>query len=133
MAAEPQDAPRHAGRVVRRVLLRRNIAVDTETAQIVAAARALRSPAASRCSDPASAVPVAGQAPGPGRARRGAGLDDDWLELPGGGQQLSIEPAQLAEPSGRARAEFARPSPGRAPTVTFVPLLSAAPGRPKNG
>ena len=38
MAADPQDAPRHAGQVVRRVLLRRNIAVDTETAQLVAAA-----------------------------------------------------------------------------------------------
>ena len=38
MDAEPQDAPRHAGQVVRRVLLRRNIAVDTETAQLVAAA-----------------------------------------------------------------------------------------------
>ena len=38
MAAEPQDAPRHAGQVVRRVLLRRSIAVDTETAQLVAAA-----------------------------------------------------------------------------------------------
>ena len=37
MAAEPQDALRHAGRVVRRVLLRRNIAVDAETAQLVAA------------------------------------------------------------------------------------------------
>jgi len=34
MAAEPQDAPPpHAGQVVRRVLLRRNIAVDAETAQ----------------------------------------------------------------------------------------------------
>ena len=38
MDADPQDASRHAGRVVRRVLLRRNIAVDTETAQLVAAA-----------------------------------------------------------------------------------------------
>ena len=38
MDAEPQDTPRHAGQVVRRVLLRRNIAVDTETAQLVAAA-----------------------------------------------------------------------------------------------
>jgi hypothetical protein len=38
MAAEPQDAPRHAGQVVRRVLLRRNIAVDAETAQLAAAA-----------------------------------------------------------------------------------------------
>ena len=37
-AADPQDAPRHAGQVVRRVLLRRNIAIDAETAQLVAAA-----------------------------------------------------------------------------------------------
>ena len=38
MAADSQDVPRHAGQVVRRVLLRRNIAVDAETAQLVAAA-----------------------------------------------------------------------------------------------
>ncbi|MGH3181145.1 MAG: hypothetical protein ACRDOE_04450 [Streptosporangiaceae bacterium] len=38
MAGGLQDAPRHAGRVVRRVLLRRNIAIDAETAQLVAAA-----------------------------------------------------------------------------------------------
>jgi hypothetical protein len=38
MADGLQDAPRHAGRVVRRVLLRRNIAIDPETAQLVAAA-----------------------------------------------------------------------------------------------
>ncbi len=38
MAAAPQDAPRHAGQVVRRVLLRRNIAIDAETAHLVAAA-----------------------------------------------------------------------------------------------
>ena len=38
MAADPQDALRHAGQVVRRVLLRRNIAIDAETAQLVAAA-----------------------------------------------------------------------------------------------
>ena len=36
MAADPRDAPRHAGQVVRRVLLRRNIAIDPETAQLVA-------------------------------------------------------------------------------------------------
>ena len=36
MAADPQDAPWHAGQVVRRVLLRRNIAIDAETAQLVA-------------------------------------------------------------------------------------------------
>jgi hypothetical protein len=68
MAADPQDAPRHAGQVVRRVLLRRNIAIDAETAQLVAGAvqaalqpatpsgrhadaRATPPPAASRCSD----------------------------------------------------------------------------------
>ena len=38
MAAGPRDAPRHAGQVVRRVLLRRNIVIDAETAQLVAAA-----------------------------------------------------------------------------------------------
>ena len=50
MAAVPQDAPRHAGQVVRRVLLRRNIAIDTETAQLVADAvqAALRAGAPSR-------------------------------------------------------------------------------------
>jgi hypothetical protein len=36
MAADSQDVPRHAGQVVRRVLLRRNIAIDPETAQLVA-------------------------------------------------------------------------------------------------
>jgi hypothetical protein len=34
----PQDALPHAGQVVRRVLLRRNIVIDAETAQLVAAA-----------------------------------------------------------------------------------------------
>ena len=33
---EPQDPSPHAGQVVRRVLLRRNIAIDAETAQLVA-------------------------------------------------------------------------------------------------
>ena len=37
MDANPQDAPGHAGQVIRRVLLRWNIAVDLETAQLVAA------------------------------------------------------------------------------------------------
>jgi hypothetical protein len=38
MVADSQDTTRHAGQVVRRVLLRRNIAIDAETAQLVAAA-----------------------------------------------------------------------------------------------
>ena len=36
MADRSQEGPRHAGQVVRRVLLRRNIAIDAETAQLVA-------------------------------------------------------------------------------------------------
>jgi hypothetical protein len=36
MADRPQDPSRHAGQVVRRVLLRRNIAIDPETARLVA-------------------------------------------------------------------------------------------------
>jgi hypothetical protein len=50
MATGPQDAPRHADQVVRRVLLRRNIAIDAETAQLVAAAvqAALQASAPSR-------------------------------------------------------------------------------------
>ena len=38
MAIGPRDAPRRPGHVVRRVLLRRNIAIDAETAQLAAAA-----------------------------------------------------------------------------------------------
>ena len=80
MADSPQDASRHAGQVVRRVLLRRNIAVDAETAQLVANAvqatlapprppgrRAnagvFRPPTAPPCSDPTDAdflAPTAG-------------------------------------------------------------------------
>ena len=37
-AIGPHDAPRLAGQVVRRVLLRRNIVIDAETARLVAAA-----------------------------------------------------------------------------------------------
>ena len=50
MADGLQDAPRHAGQVVRRVLLRRNIAIDAETAQLVADAvqAALQTSAPSR-------------------------------------------------------------------------------------
>jgi len=64
----PAPHPPHAGQVVCRVLLRRNIAVDAETAQLVAAAvqaalqpgapsrrpaaaRVFPAPAASRCPD----------------------------------------------------------------------------------
>ena len=72
MVADPQDAPWHAGQVVRRVLLRRNIVIDAEIAQLVAAvqaalqagappgrragARMFLPPIASRCSDVAPGI-----------------------------------------------------------------------------
>jgi hypothetical protein len=65
LAADPQDAPRHAGQVVRRVLLRRNIAIDAETAQLVAAAvqAALQPGAPSRRPRRRPRVPGAGSEP----------------------------------------------------------------------
>ena len=36
MADSPQNPPLHAGHIVRRVLFHRNIAIDPETAQLVA-------------------------------------------------------------------------------------------------
>jgi len=61
MADRPQDATRHAGQVVRRVLLRRNIAIDAETAQLAAAAvqAALQAGASSRPPRRGPRVPVA--------------------------------------------------------------------------
>ena len=65
MADGLQDASRHAGRVVRRVLLRRNIAIDPETAQLVADAvqAVLRAGTPSRPPRPARRVPPARCAP----------------------------------------------------------------------
>ncbi len=61
MADGLQDTSRHAGQVVRRVLLRRNIAIDAETAQLVAAAvqAALRAGAPSRAPRQRPRVPAA--------------------------------------------------------------------------
>jgi hypothetical protein len=61
----PHDAPPHAGQVVRRVLLRRNIVIDAETAQLVAAAvqAALRAGAPSRPPRRGPRAPVADSEP----------------------------------------------------------------------
>ncbi len=65
MAGRSQEAPRHAGHVVRRVLLRRNIAIDAETAQLVAAAvqAALQAGAPSRPPRRGPRIPAAGCEP----------------------------------------------------------------------
>ena len=64
-AIGPDDAPPHAGQVVRRVLLRRSIVVDAETAQLVAAAvqAALQVGAPSRPPRRGARVPAAGSEP----------------------------------------------------------------------
>ncbi len=61
MAADPHDAPPPAGQIVRRVLLRRNIVIDAETAQLVAAAvqAALQAGAPSRRARRGPRVPAA--------------------------------------------------------------------------
>ncbi len=61
MAPDPQDTLRHAGQVVRRVMLRRNIVIDAETAQLVAAAvqAALQAGAPSRPPRRSPPVPAA--------------------------------------------------------------------------
>ena len=65
MAVDPQGPSSHAGHVVRRVLLRRNIAIDAETAQLVANAvqAALRAGAPSRPARRRRRVPPADCAP----------------------------------------------------------------------
>lgn len=65
MATATQDASRHAAQVVRRVLLRRNIAIDPETAQLVAAAVqvALQAGASSRPPRRGPRVPPVGYEP----------------------------------------------------------------------
>jgi hypothetical protein len=61
----PRDAPPHAGQVVRRVLLRRNIVIDAETARLVADAvqAALQAGASSRPPRRGWRAPVAGCEP----------------------------------------------------------------------
>jgi hypothetical protein len=61
----PHDAPPHAGQVVRRVLLRRNIVIDAETAQQVAEAvqAALQAGAPSQSPRRGPRVPAAGCEP----------------------------------------------------------------------
>ena len=64
-AADPHDALPYAGQVVRRVLLRRNIVTDAETAQLVAAAvqAALQTRYASRWPGRGLRVPADGCEP----------------------------------------------------------------------
>ena len=64
MASDSHDAPRHAGQVVRSVLLRRNIATDAETAQLAGRRRPGRAPGQRplRAWPPSRRLPSAGTA-----------------------------------------------------------------------
>jgi hypothetical protein len=64
-AIDPHDASRHAGQVVRRVVLRRNIVIDAETARLAAAAvqAALQAGGPSRPPRRGRRVPAAGCEP----------------------------------------------------------------------
>ena len=123
MADSPQDRSPHAGQVVRRVLLRRNIAVDPETAQLVAAAvqAALQAgassrpprrgprvppPAASRCSDMAPAIRPAWCEQATGSTSRSArsAWHDCAGEVESGRESVYL---QVTGPSGRFREEAA--------------------------
>ena len=61
VTAGAHDTPPHVGQVVRRILLRRNIVIDAETAQLVAAAvqAALEAGASSRPRRRGPRVPAA--------------------------------------------------------------------------
>ena len=65
MDADPQDPPRRAGQFVRRVLLRRNIAIDAKTARLVGVAvqAALQAAARSGPPGPRRLIPSAGCEP----------------------------------------------------------------------
>ena len=85
MADGLQDAPRYAGQVVRRVLLRRNIAIDAETAQLVADAvqAALRAgpparPPRRRRRVPRPAAPLCSDLAGAGFLPPAAGRWSTW-------------------------------------------------------
>ena len=124
MAAEPQEAPRHAGQVVRRVLLRRNIAIDAETAQLVADAvqAALQPAAPSRPPRRRPRDPTAGSEPlicSTGYATGG----DHLVSCPGEperlisrwpGSHVPRQPGTLASTAGAAprKADLSQ-APGR--------------------
>src|SRR5260370_651683 len=65
IAADPQDPALHAGRVVRRMLLRRGTAIDAETAQLVADAirTVLQAPPPAQPSRRRPRTPAAGREP----------------------------------------------------------------------
>ena len=108
MAADSQDATWHAGRVVRRVLLRRNIAVDAQTAQLVAAAvlAALQAGAPSRPPRRRPRVPPA-SCEGGGRLAPRQSL----FRILGSGTGLPSRPAR----PGTADPDSSPPSQGRRP------------------
>ena len=111
MAAGPQDAPRHAGQVVRRVLLRRNIAIDAETAQNPAdqvMGRAVPAAAGSRSRSPGMARMVAAE-------HRHLQRAFARFVRPGRRQPGAAEPRDVKL---MIFASFSRPAPNGLPAVS---------------
>jgi hypothetical protein len=111
----PHDAPPHTEQVVRRVLLRRNIVIDAETAQLLAAAvqaalqavrlpgrragaRVFARPIASRCSDKGSCREGLGdKTPGVRLSRRDLNGQDSRLGI-GAGKGARGQPPGYGNP-----------------------------------
>jgi hypothetical protein len=124
MAADPQDAPRNAGQVARRALLRRNIVIDADPAQLVAAAvqAALQSGAPSQRPAPKAACSS--------RQLRVAVLV--WQRLPGsfGARDTSVN----GTPTWRKARKPRRPDParpGRQPGRVALPGSGEGASRPR--
>jgi hypothetical protein len=122
MASDSHDAPRHAGQVVRRVLLRRNIAIDAETAQLVAAAVQAALQASAPCAHGRPRAVCRRPGPRPSRRRILAG---QRRNIPGMYLwRTRLDPADAFAVNGAARPDLphAQRKRGGGNTVMALPI-----------
>jgi hypothetical protein len=119
MDTDPQDPPRHAGQIVRRMLLRRNIAVDPETAQLVADAvqAVLHAVPPSRPPRRGPRVPAADCEP---LFLYGAGHPPACLQLPDNREPGHVGAAAFAQVASRHGGRCC----ARTAVITQLPLLT---------
>ena len=133
MADGLQDAPRHAGQVVRRVLLRRNIAIDAETAQLVANAvqAALRADTSSRPPRRRRRVPPPAAPPVLTRQARASWRRPQDDGAPGVAGELSRPGSgPVSLPSRDNLADHVHKTTCRRSAVPVLVLLDVSPGVP---